>query len=70
MLVLSRKNGESVLIGEDIEVTITEIRGDKVRIGVKAPKEIKIHRKEVAELIAKNKLKEESSPATESATNP
>lgn len=48
MLVLSRKVGESLLIGDDIVVTIVEARGDAVRIGIDAPRELRVHRAEVA----------------------
>lgn len=51
MLVLSRKAKESIVIGEDIEVFIVGIRGDKVRLGVQAPKHVPVHRKEVYEAI-------------------
>lgn len=47
MLVLTRKKGESIQIGNDIEITITSIKGDQVKIGIDAPKNIEIHRKEV-----------------------
>lgn len=47
MLVLTRKKGESIQIGEDIEITITQIKGDQVKIGINAPKNVEIHRKEV-----------------------
>jgi carbon storage regulator len=47
MLVLSRKKNESIIIDENIVITIVEIRGDKVRLGIEAPKEIPIHRSEV-----------------------
>ncbi|MBA4019145.1 MAG: carbon storage regulator [Pirellula sp.] len=47
MLVLSRKKNESIIINDDIEIAIVEIRGDKVRLGVEAPKEVPVHRKEV-----------------------
>jgi carbon storage regulator len=51
MLVLSRQVHETVMIGDDIEVTVVDIRGDKVRLGITAPKEIAVHRKEVNEAI-------------------
>ena len=54
MLVLSRRRDESIMIGEDITVTIVDIRGDKVRLGVDAPKEIPVHRQEVFEAIKRN----------------
>jgi carbon storage regulator len=51
MLVLSRQRDETIMIGDDIEVTVVDIRGDKVRLGINAPKEIAVHRKEVYEAI-------------------
>lgn len=47
MLVLSRKKNESIVINNDITIVVVEIRGDKVRLGVEAPKEIPVHRREV-----------------------
>ncbi|AJH78447.1 carbon storage regulator CsrA [Heyndrickxia coagulans] len=47
MLILSRKKGESIQIGDDIEITIAAIHGDQVKIGINAPKHVEIHRKEV-----------------------
>ena len=69
MLVLSRKPGESLSIDENITVTIVEIRGDKVRLGIDAPRDIKVHRQEVADAIAA-KLTEESNPVTASLPTP
>lgn len=60
MLVLSRKQGESIVIGEEVTLTIVEIRGDKVRIGIEAPRDIAVHRKEVADAIAAALVKDES----------
>lgn len=51
MLVLSRQRDETIMIGNDIEVTVVDVRGDKVRLGINAPKEISVHRKEVFEAI-------------------
>jgi carbon storage regulator len=51
MLVLSRKKNESIVINNDITVTVVEIRGDKVRLGIVAPKEVPVHRQEVWEAI-------------------
>ena len=51
MLVLSRQRDETIKIGDDIEVTLVDIRGDKVRLGITAPKEISVHRKEVYDAI-------------------
>jgi len=51
MLVLSRQRDESIMIGDQVVVTIVDIRGDKVRIGIEAPSEIPVHRQEVYEAI-------------------
>jgi len=51
MLVLSRQKDESIMIGENVEVTIVDVRGDKVRLGITAPKEIPVHRREVFDAI-------------------
>lgn len=51
MLVLSRQRDESIIIGDNIVITIVDIRGDKVRLGINAPTEIPVHRQEVAERI-------------------
>jgi len=51
MLVLSRQKDETIIIGDDIEITVVDIRGDKVRLGVSAPKSISVHRKEVYDAI-------------------
>jgi len=51
MLVLSRKVGESIVIGDEITVSILEIRGDLIRVGINAPRSVKVHRQEVYEAI-------------------
>lgn len=51
MLVLSRHRDEQILIGDDIVLTVVDIRGDKVRVGIDAPKEIPVHRREVYDAI-------------------
>ena len=51
MLVLSRQRDETIMIGDDIEITVVDIRGDKVRVGITAPSRIAVHRKEVYEAI-------------------
>lgn len=51
MLVLSRKKNESIIISDEITVTVIEIRGDKVRLGIEAPKTVSVHRREVYEAI-------------------
>jgi len=54
MLVLSRKKNESIVINNDITIVVVEIRGDKVRLGVEAPKEVPVHRREVYDAIKRN----------------
>jgi len=51
MLVLSRQRDETIMIGDDVEITVVDIRGDKVRLGINAPRHIQVHRKEVYEAI-------------------
>ena len=51
MLVLSRQRDETIMIGDDIEITIVDIRGDKVRLGITAPTHVPVHRKEVYDAI-------------------
>ncbi len=60
MLVLSRKKNESIVINNDITITVVEIRGDKVRLGIVAPKTVPVHRQEVFDEIHK---KEQADPA-------
>lgn len=55
-LVLSRQVNETILIGEDIEVTVFDIRGDKVRLGITAPAALAVHRKEVADAIKRQNI--------------
>lgn len=62
MLVLSRKRNETILIGENVAVTIIDIRGDKVRLGVEAPREISVYRQEVHESIKRNGAKTLTEP--------
>ncbi|MFM8931188.1 MAG: carbon storage regulator CsrA [Gemmataceae bacterium] len=51
MLVLSRKKNESIVINDNIVITVVEVRGDKVRLGVVAPKDVAVHRQEVFDAI-------------------
>lgn len=57
MLVLSRQRDESIMIGDNIVITIVDIRGDKVRLGINAPTEIPVHRQEVYEAIQRENLR-------------
>jgi carbon storage regulator len=57
MLVLSRQRDESIIIGDNIVVTIVDIRGDKVRLGINAPTEIPVHRQEIYEAIQRENLR-------------
>ena len=54
MLVLSRKKNESIVINNDIRIVVVEIRGDKVRLGVEAPREVPVHRHEVFDAIQRS----------------
>lgn len=56
MLVLSRQKDQSIVIGDDIQVTIVDIRGDKVRLGINAPRNISVHRKEIYEAVKRENL--------------
>jgi carbon storage regulator len=51
MLVLSRQRDETIMIGDEVEITVVDIRGDKVRLGITAPRQIQVHRKEVYDAI-------------------
>lgn len=67
MLVLSRQKDESIMIGDDVEITIVDVRGDKVRLGINAPRNIAVHRKEI--YLAIQKEKAENEPQTHPAGN-
>ena len=55
MLVLSRQRDESIMIGDNVEIIIVDVRGDKVRLGITAPKEIPVHRREIYDTIQREK---------------
>lgn len=65
MLVLSRKKNESIVINNDITVVVVEIRGDKVRLGIEAPREVPVHRQEVYDAI--KRAEDQPEPAPKSA---
>jgi len=60
MLVLSRQKDESIMIGDEVEITIVDVRGNKVRLGITAPKSIAVHRREVYEAIQREKSGEKA----------
>jgi carbon storage regulator len=57
MLVLSRQRDESIIIGDNVVVTVVDIRGDKVRLGIEAPKEVPVHRQEVYDAIQRENMR-------------
>ena len=60
MLVLSRQKDQSIMIGADVEITIVDVRGEKVRLGITAPKVISVHRREVYDAIQKENAEKEA----------
>jgi carbon storage regulator len=58
MLVLSRKKNECIIINDNVTVTVIEIRGDKVRLGIQAPKDVTVHRREVYEAILESQARD------------
>ena len=66
MLVLSRKKNESIVINDNVIITVVDVRGDKVRLGIEAPRDVSVHRQEVLEAILKEKLKFSSDRSEES----
>ena len=61
MLVLSRQKDESIMIGDNVEIIIVDVRGDKVRLGITAPKEIPVHRREIFDAIQREKKEKKES---------
>lgn len=69
MLVLSRHRDEQIVIGDDIVLTVVDIRGDKVRLGIDAPSNVPIHRKEVYEAIRRDKRRNDQPPVAEAVAD-
>ena len=67
MLVLSRQRDESIMIGDDVEITIVDVRGDKVRLGITAPKNVPVHRREIYDAIQREKAEKAQAGATPAA---
>lgn len=67
MLVLSRKKNESIIINNDITIVVVEIRGDKVRLGVEAPKEVPVHRREVYDAIKRAESEQQTATKADTA---
>lgn len=68
MLVLSRQRDESIMIGDDVEITIVDVRGDKVRLGITAPKKIPVHRREIYDAIQREKAEKAQAEAPTEAS--
>lgn len=69
MLILTRRIGEVLVIGEDVQLTVLGVRGHQVRIGVDAPKHVGVHRKEVYERMKDNKSTDDSANKTEDSAD-
>ncbi len=67
MLILTRRVGETLVIGDDVTVTVLGVRGNQVRLGVNAPKEVAVHREEIYQRIQMEKSGNESAPTDDSA---
>jgi carbon storage regulator len=67
MLVLTRKTNQSIMIGDEIEVSVLAVSGDKVRVGISAPRDVPVFRKEVYLAIQEERVAQQASPASEDA---
>jgi carbon storage regulator len=70
MLILTRRVGESVVIGEDVTVTVLGVKGNQVRIGINAPKTVAVHREEIFERIKSGRTDGATSPADDQPSHP
>lgn len=65
MLILTRRAGETVMIGSDVTITVLGVKGNQVRIGINAPKDVSVHREEIYERIQSEKTGESGAPAVD-----
>lgn len=70
MLVLSRQKDESIMIGDEVEITVFDVRGNKVRLGITAPKHIPVHRREIYDAIQREKAQEAEEHEAKDGRNP
>lgn len=69
MLILTRRVGETLMIGDDVTITVLGIKGHQVRLGINAPKEVSVHREEIYQRIQQEKQKQDHPAEQESANN-
>ena len=69
MLVLSRRRDETIMIGDDVKITVVDIRGDKVRLGITAPRHVQVHRQEVYDAIKRERQFKSPSDSSEDSSD-
>ena len=69
MLVLSRQRDETIMIGDDVKITVVDIRGDKVRLGITAPRHVQVHRQEVYDAIKRERQFKSPSDSSEDSSD-